>query len=68
MVSIFLSSVLFGPSDLRIVLLSMAPTHDVVMFHVLFQEDGCNWEAPWLCTFFPLLYSLLFQRGASSSM
>jgi hypothetical protein len=57
MVSILLWSVLYGPSDSRIVLLSVAPAHDEVMF------DGCNWQAPWLCTLFPLLYSLLFQMG-----
>jgi hypothetical protein len=36
MVSTLLWSVLFGPPDLRIVLLSVALAHDVVMFPVLF--------------------------------
>jgi hypothetical protein len=37
MVSILLWLVLFGQSDSRIVLLSVAPTHDVVMFPVPFS-------------------------------
>jgi hypothetical protein len=37
MVSILLWSILFGPFDSRIVLLFVAPAHDVVMFPVLFS-------------------------------
>jgi hypothetical protein len=53
----------FGPSDSRIVVFYVAPAHDVVMFPVLFHEDGCNWEAPWLCTFFPCCIHCCFIGG-----